>query len=53
MYDGIGYCGFGQGVVGLLAEYSNVPVWNALTNEFHPTQMLADIFTIMNVVRPK
>jgi len=47
MYDGIGYRGFGQEVVELLAEYSNVPVWNGLTNEFHPTQVLADIFTIM------
>jgi len=47
MYDGIEYRGFGQEVVELLAEYSNVPVWNGLTNEFHPTQVLADIFTIM------
>jgi len=47
MYDGIGYRGFGQEVVELLAEYSKVPVWNGLTNEFHPTQVLADIFTIM------
>ncbi len=47
MYDGIEYRGFGQEVVETLAEYSNVPVWNGLTNEFHPTQVLADIFTIM------
>ncbi len=47
MYDGIEYRGFGQERVELLAEYSNVPVWNGLTNEFHPTQALADIFTIM------
>ncbi len=46
MYDGIEYRGFGQEVVEALAEYSNVPVWNGLTNEFHPTQVLADIFTI-------
>ncbi|RKX74950.1 MAG: ornithine carbamoyltransferase [Spirochaetes bacterium] len=47
MYDGIEYRGFGQEVVETLAEYSNVPVWNGLTNEFHPTQVLADLFTIM------
>jgi len=47
MYDGIEYRGFGQEIVETLAEYSNVPVWNGLTNEFHPTQVLADIFTIM------
>ena len=47
MYDGIEYRGFGQDIVETLAEYSNVPVWNGLTNEFHPTQVLADIFTIM------
>ena len=47
MYDGIAYRGFGQEIVETLAEYSNVPVWNGLTNEFHPTQVLADIFTIM------
>jgi ornithine carbamoyltransferase len=47
MYDGIEYRGFGQEIVELLAEYSKVPVWNGLTNEFHPTQVLADIFTIM------
>jgi ornithine carbamoyltransferase len=47
MYDGIEYRGFAQEVVEALAEYSNVPVWNGLTNEFHPTQVLADIFTIV------
>lgn len=47
MYDGIEYRGFGQEVVELLAQYSNVPVWNGLTNEFHPTQVLADLLTIM------
>lgn len=53
MYDGIEYRGFGQEVVEALARYSNVPVWNGLTNEFHPTQVLADIFTIMeHTTRP-
>ncbi|GAI02322.1 unnamed protein product, partial [marine sediment metagenome] len=47
MYDGIGYRGFGQEVVELLDEYSKVTVWNGLTNEFHPTQVLADILTII------
>jgi len=47
MYDGIEYRGFGQEIVETLAKYSNVPVWNGLTNEFHPTQVLADILTIM------
>ena len=46
MYDGIEYRGFGQKIVETLAEYSKVPVWNGLTNEFHPTQMLADLLTI-------
>ena len=46
MYDGIEYRGFDQAVVEELAEYSSVPVWNGLTNEFHPTQMLADIMTM-------
>ncbi|MBQ5376133.1 MAG: ornithine carbamoyltransferase, partial [Lachnospiraceae bacterium] len=40
MYDGIEYRGFGQDIVEELAKYSKVPVWNGLTNEFHPTQML-------------
>ena len=43
MYDGIEYRGFGQNIVEELAKYSKVPVWNGLTNEFHPTQMLADV----------
>ena len=46
MYDGIEYRGFGQDIVEELAKYSTVPVWNGLTNEFHPTQMLADIMTL-------
>ena len=46
MYDGIEYRGFGQELVEELAKYSDVPVWNGLTNEFHPTQMLADMLTI-------
>ncbi len=46
MYDGIEYRGFDQEVVEELAKYSSVPVWNGLTNEFHPTQMLADIMTM-------
>lgn len=47
MYDGIEYRGYGQNIVEALAEYSGVPVWNGLTNEFHPTQMLADFMTMM------
>lgn len=46
MYDGIEYRGFGQEIVEELAEYAGVPVWNGLTNEFHPTQILADMLTI-------
>ena len=46
MYDGIEYRGYGQSVVEELAKYAGVPVWNGLTNEFHPTQMLADLLTI-------
>ena len=46
MFDGIEYRGFGQDIVEDLAEYAGVPVWNGLTNEFHPTQMLADMLTI-------
>jgi ornithine carbamoyltransferase len=46
MYDGIEYRGFGQAIVEDLAKYSKVPVWNGLTNEFHPTQILADMLTI-------
>ena len=46
MYDGIEYRGFGQEIVEELAHYAGVPVWNGLTNEFHPTQILADFLTI-------
>lgn len=46
IYDGIEYRGFDQEIVEELAKYSSVPVWNGLTNEFHPTQMLADIMTV-------
>ena len=46
MFDGIEYRGFDQSIVEDLAKYSNVPVWNGLTTEFHPTQMLADVLTI-------
>ncbi|BAK46723.1 MAG: ornithine carbamoyltransferase [Lachnospiraceae bacterium] len=46
IYDGIEYRGFGQDIVEELAKYAGVPVWNGLTNEFHPTQMLADVLTI-------
>ncbi|MGN0348278.1 MAG: ornithine carbamoyltransferase [Roseburia sp.] len=50
MYDGIEYRGFGQDIVEELAKYAGVPVWNGLTNEFHPTQMLADMLTIQEHV---
>lgn len=46
MFDGIEYRGFGQEIVEELAKYAGVPVWNGLTNEYHPTQMLADVLTI-------
>jgi len=46
MFEGIEYRGYGQEIVEELAKYSKVPVWNGLTNEFHPTQMLADMLTI-------
>lgn len=46
MYEGIEYRGFEQAIVEDLAKYSKVPVWNGLTNEYHPTQMLADLLTI-------
>ena len=46
MYDGIEYRGFSQEIVEELAAYAGVPVWNGLTDEFHPTQMLADLLTI-------
>ena len=47
MYDGIEYRGFGQAVVEELGQYAGVPVWNGLTNEFHPTQVLADFLTML------
>ena len=46
MFDGIEYRGFGQSIVEELAKYAGVPVWNGLTNEFHPTQILADFMTV-------
>ena len=46
MFDGIEYRGFGQNIVEQLSQYAGVPVWNGLTNEFHPTQILADFLTI-------
>ena len=46
MFDGIEYRGFGQSIVEELAEYASVPVWNGLTDEFHPTQILADMLTM-------
>ena len=46
MFDGIEYRGYGQDIVEELAKYAGVPVWNGLTNEYHPTQMLADMLTI-------
>jgi len=47
MYDGIEYRGFGQEIVEELGKYAGVPVWNGLTNEYHPTQILADFLTMM------
>ena len=47
MYDGLEYRGFGQEVVEQLSQYSGVPVWNGLTNEYHPTQVLADFMTML------
>ncbi|WP_312468444.1 ornithine carbamoyltransferase [Pseudescherichia sp.] len=47
MYDGIEYRGYGQAIVEELGEYAGVPVWNGLTNEFHPTQILADLMTML------
>jgi len=47
MYDGIEYRGYSQEIVETLAKYSGVPVWNGLTTEFHPTQILADFLTMM------
>mgnify|MGYP002652475970 CR=1 FL=1 len=47
MYDGIEYRGFGQQIVEELGQYAGVPVWNGLTDEFHPTQILADLMTML------
>lgn len=47
IYDGIEYRGYGQNIVEELAQYAGVPVWNGLTNEAHPTQVLADFMTMM------
>ena len=52
MFDGIEYRGYGQSIVEDLAHYASVPVWNGLTNEFHPTQILADFLTIREHFRP-
>lgn len=49
MFDGIEYRGFGQEIVETLAEYAGVPVWNGLTNEFHPTQIIADMLTVREI----
>ena len=46
MFEGIEYRGYGQEIVRELAKYADVPVWNGLTNEFHPTQILADFLTL-------
>lgn len=48
MFDGIEFRGFSQRMVEELAEFSGVPVWNGLTDEWHPTQMLADYLTVKN-----
>ncbi|MEZ9340693.1 ornithine carbamoyltransferase [Vibrio splendidus] len=53
MYDGIEYRGFGQSIVEDLGAYAGVPVWNGLTNEFHPTQILADFLTMIEHGRGK
>jgi ornithine carbamoyltransferase len=53
MYDGIEYRGFGQKIVEELAEFSGVPVWNGLTDEYHPTQVLADLMTMLEHSKKK
>ena len=53
MYDGIQYRGFGQEIVEELGKYAGVPVWNGLTDEFHPTQILADFLTMQEYFRSK
>ncbi len=50
MYDGIEYRGFAQQTVQMLADYAGVPVWNGLTDQFHPTQMLADLMTVEQIL---
>jgi ornithine carbamoyltransferase len=53
LYDGIEYRGYGQKIVSELAEFAGVPVWNGLTDEFHPTQVLAYLMTIIeHITRP-
>ena len=49
MYDGIEYRGYGQAIVEELAEHASVPVWNGLTNESHPTQIIADLLTMKSL----
>ena len=51
MYDGIEYRGFGQSIVEVLGAYAGVPVWNGLTNEFHPTQVMADFMTMQENIK--
>lgn len=53
MYDGIEYRGFGQSIVEELGTHAGVPVWNGLTDEFHPTQILADFLTMQEHSRGK
>ncbi|SFN25215.1 ornithine carbamoyltransferase [Izhakiella capsodis] len=53
LYDGIQYRGYGQSLVETLAQYAGVPVWNGLTNEFHPTQILADLLTMQEQLPEK
>ncbi len=53
MYDGIEYRGYGQAIVEELGKYAGVPVWNGLTDEFHPTQILADLMTMLEHSRAK
>ena len=53
IYDGIQYRGYGQEIVETLAEYAGVPVWNGLTNEYHPTQLLADLLTMQEQLPDK
>ena len=51
IFDGIEYRGFAQEIVEELAQYAGVPVWNGLTDEFHPTQILADVLTMTEHTR--